>query len=110
MLALALVFAKTGEISPCKGGVIANIGHTFGQYTGLQTSLFYWLSTWIGNCALLISRVGYLSYFFPQLHTPLYAAITAIIILWSFVLLGLQGAKLSVMPKFLPAFVCLLSF
>ncbi|EDV0150140.1 amino acid permease, partial [Salmonella enterica subsp. enterica] len=49
--------------------------------------------TWIGNCALLISGVGYLSYFFPQLHTPLYAAITAIIILWAFVLLGLQGAK-----------------
>lgn len=93
VLALALVFAKTGEISPCKGGVIANIGRTFGQYIGLQTSLFYWLSTWIGNCALLISGVGYLSYFFPQLHTPLYAAITAIIILWAFVLLGLQGAK-----------------
>lgn len=93
VLVLALIFNKASALSPCKGGAIANIGRHFGPYIGLQTSLFYWLSTWIGNCALLVSGVGYLGYFFPALHQPLYAAITAITILWCFVILGLQGAR-----------------
>lgn len=93
VLVLALIFAKVSEISPCKGGVIANVGHAFGPYIGLQTTLYYWLSTWIGNCALLISGVSYLAYFFPILHHPLYAAFACIALLWIFVALGLQGAK-----------------
>ncbi|WP_202598361.1 MULTISPECIES: amino acid permease [Vibrio] len=93
VLALALTFSKISMLSPCKGGIVANINHTFGPYIGFQSSLFYWIATWIGNCALLIAGVGYLSVFFPLLHTPLYATITAISILWAFVLLGLQGAK-----------------
>ncbi|MFC0225995.1 amino acid permease [Serratia aquatilis] len=93
VMVLALVFAKVSELAPCKGGVIANVGNAFGPYIGLQTTLFYWLSTWIGNCALLVSGVGYLAYFFPILHQPLYAALTCIAILWIFVALGLQGAK-----------------
>ncbi|TQI78292.1 arginine:agmatine antiporter [Serratia fonticola] len=94
VLALALVFAKVSELAPCKGGVIANIGNAFGPFIGLQTTLFYWLSTWIGNCALLVSGVGYLSYFFPTLHQPLHAALACIAILWIFVALGLQGARI----------------
>ncbi|WON77181.1 amino acid permease [Serratia sp. UGAL515B_01] len=94
VLALALVFAKVSELAPCKGGVIANIGHAFGPYIGLQATLFYWLSTWIGNCALLVSGVGYLAYFFPILLKPLYAALTCITLLWGFVILGLQGARI----------------
>ncbi len=93
-LVLALVFAKVSELAPCKGGVIANIGRSFGPYIGLQTTLFYWLSTWIGNCALLVSGVGYLAYFFPTLHHPLHAALACIAILWIFVVLGLQGARI----------------
>lgn len=94
VLMLALTFTKVSELLPCKGGVIASIGRSFGPYVGLQTSLFYWLSTWIGNCALLITGVGYLSYFFPTLQEPLHAAIAAIAILWAFVILGMQGARI----------------
>ncbi|CAH0532737.1 Arginine/agmatine antiporter [Vibrio stylophorae] len=93
VLALALVFAKLSIISPKHGGIVANVGTAFGPYVGLQSSLFYWLSTWIGNCALLVTGVGYLSFFFPSLSDPLHAAFAAIAILWIFVLLGLQGAK-----------------
>lgn len=93
ILMLALTFAKISELHPCKGGVIASISLSFGSYIGLQTSLFYWLSTWVGNCALLITGVGYLSYFFPELKEPFHAAFASIAILWCFVLLGLQGAK-----------------
>lgn len=93
VLTLALIFAKINQLSPCQGGVIAHVGLTFGPYIGLQTTLYYWLSTWIGNCALLISGVGYLAVFFPILHHPLYAAGACITILWLFVILGLQGAR-----------------
>lgn len=93
MLCLALVFAKMGILSPKKGGIVANVGVAFGPYIGLQSSLFYWFTTWIGNCALLITGVGYLSFFFPELHDPTNAAFAAIALLWFFVLLGLQGAK-----------------
>jgi len=90
---LAIIFTKINEISPCKGGVIANIENVFGPFWGLQTSFFYWISSWLGNCALLITGVGYLSVFFPILDPPVNSAIACIIILWLFVLLGLQGAK-----------------
>ncbi|MFZ4835683.1 amino acid permease [Rouxiella sp. Mn2063] len=93
VLILALIFAKMSEISPCKGGIITHIHHAFGPYIGLQSTLFYWLSTWIGNCALLLTGVGYLSYFFPLLHNPVYGAIACIVLLWLFVLLGLRGAR-----------------
>lgn len=94
ILFIALCFSKITALLPGKGGAIGNIDLAFGPYIGLQTSLFYWLSSWIGNCALLITGVGYLAYFFPILHTPIYAALAAIAILWAFVLLGLQGAKI----------------
>ncbi|RWR03352.1 antiporter [[Pantoea] beijingensis] len=92
--ALALIFCKTSELFPCNGGIIANITASFGPFVGLQMTLFYWLSTWIGNCALLLAGVGYLSYFFPSLHNPLYGTGACILILWLSVIWGLRGAKL----------------
>jgi hypothetical protein len=68
--ALALIFCKMSELFPRNGGIIASITASFGPFVGLQMTLFYWLSTWIGNCALLLAGVGYLSYFFPALHNP----------------------------------------
>ncbi|VTM89446.1 Arginine/agmatine antiporter [Raoultella ornithinolytica] len=92
--ALALIFCKMSELFPRNGGIIASITASFGPFVGLQMTLFYWLSTWIGNCALLLAGVGYLSYFFPALHNPLYGTSACIILLWLSVLWGLRGAKL----------------
>ena len=80
--ALALIFCKMSELFPRNGGIIASITASFGPFVGLQMTLFYWLSTWIGNCALLLAGVGYLSYFFPALHNPLYGTSACIILLW----------------------------
>lgn len=50
---LAIIFSKTSDIFPQNGGIIANISPCFGPIIGLQMTLFYWLSIWFGNYALL---------------------------------------------------------
>jgi len=94
VLGLAFILNKTNALYPRSGGIIATIHACFGPFVGLQMTLFYWLSTWTGNCALLLASVGYLAYFFPLLHTPLYGTLTCIALLWISVLFGLCGARL----------------
>ncbi|HHH3393471.1 TPA: histidine-histamine antiporter [Klebsiella aerogenes] len=93
VIALALVFAKTSLITPRAGGIVAYASDAFGPFIGFQTTICYWISAWIGNVALLVAGVGYLSYFSPALHNPVYGCITAIAILWAFIALGSLGAK-----------------
>lgn len=95
VIALALVFAKTSLITPRAGGIVAYASDAFGPFIGFQTTVCYWISAWIGNVALLVAGVGYLSYFFPILHKPLYGCITAIAILWAFIALGSLGAGIA---------------
>ncbi|PMC11674.1 histidine-histamine antiporter, partial [Klebsiella aerogenes] len=79
---------KTSLITPRAGGIVAYASDAFGPFIGFQTTICYWISAWIGNVALLVAGVGYLSYFFPALHNPVYGCITAIAILWAFIALG----------------------
>lgn len=93
VLALALLFCKMNAISPRNGGIIANIHAVFGPFIGLEMTLFYWLSTWVGNCALLLAGIGYLAFFLPILRQPPFGALACIALLWLSVLLGLGGAR-----------------
>lgn len=95
VIALALVFAKTSLLTPRNGGIVAYASDAFGPFIGFQTTLCYWISAWVGNVALLVAGVGYLSYFFPQLRNPVYGCITAIVILWAFVVLASFGARVA---------------
>lgn len=95
VIALALVFAKTSLITPRTGGIVAYASDAFGPFIGFQTTMCYWISAWVGNVALLVAGVGYLSFFFPELKNPTYGCIAAIIILWAFVFLASFGAKVA---------------
>ncbi|EPZ2456684.1 histidine-histamine antiporter [Citrobacter youngae] len=95
VIALALVFAKTSLITPRTGGIVAYASDAFGPFIGFQTTMCYWISAWVGNVALLVAGVGYLSFFFPELKNPAYGCIAAIIILWAFVFLASFGAKVA---------------
>jgi len=95
VISLALVFAKTSLITPRNGGIVAYAADAFGPFVGFQTTVCYWISAWIGNVALLVAGVGYLSYFFPQLTDPTIGSIVAIIILWAFIVLASFGAKVA---------------
>lgn len=95
VIALALVFAKTSLLTPRNGGIVAYASDAFGPFIGFQTTLCYWISAWVGNVALLVAGVGYLSYFFPELRNPTYGCIAAIVILWAFVVLASFGARVA---------------
>lgn len=61
---------------------------------GYQTNVLYWLACWIGNIAMVVIGVGYLSYFFPILKDPLVLTLTCVAVLWIFVLLNIVGPKM----------------
>ena len=56
--------------------------------------MLYWLACWIGNIAMVVIGVGYLSYFFPILKDPLVLTLTCVVVLWIFVLLNIVGPKM----------------
>lgn len=95
VISLALVFAKNSMITPREGGIIAYASDAFGPFIGFQTTICYWISAWVGNVALLVAGVGYLSYFFPMLKDPLVSSITAIVILWGFIAFASLGANVA---------------
>jgi len=95
VIALALVFAKTSLLTPRSGGIVAYASDAFGPFIGFQTTMCYWISAWVGNVALLVAGVGYLSYFFPELKNPAIGSIAAIVIAWAFIFLASFGAKVA---------------
>ncbi|KRB31908.1 MULTISPECIES: arginine/agmatine antiporter [Mesorhizobium] len=93
-VALALVFAKLAAIDPAAGGPYAYTRKAFGDYMGYQTNLIYWLANVIGNVALAVAGLGYLSHFFPVLKVPVVMAFAAIAVIWFFTYANILGPKL----------------
>jgi arginine:agmatine antiporter len=91
-VALALIFSKLGLLYPKAGGPYAYAHTGFGDYAGFQTVYSYWIASWVGNIAIAVASVGYLSYFFPSLNHPLTGCLTALGIVWFFTLLNFLGA------------------
>ena len=93
-VALALVFAKLAAIDPAAGGPYAYTRKAFGDYMGYQTNLVYWLANVIGNVALAVAGLGYLSHFFPALKQPVILAFASIAVIWFFTYANILGPKL----------------
>ncbi|EJJ3920249.1 histidine-histamine antiporter [Salmonella enterica] len=93
VLALALVFAKTSMLTPRTGGIVAYANDAFGPFIGFQATVCYWISAWVGQVALLVAGVGYLSFFFPELKNPVIGCAVGIVIIWAFSFLATFGAK-----------------
>jgi amino acid transporter len=89
---LALCFAKMGFLCPKEGGLYAFARDGLGEYAAFTETWCYWLSLWVGNVAVAICGIGYLSYFFPMLKDPLTSAIAAIVAIWFFTILNYPGA------------------
>lgn len=77
-LGLSMVYAKMSFLDPSPGGSYAYARRCFGPFLGYQTNVLYWLACWIGNIAMVVIGVGYLSYFFPILKDPLVLTITCV--------------------------------
>ncbi|MBS0352084.1 MAG: amino acid permease [Proteobacteria bacterium] len=90
---LALVFSGLGLLAPKPGGPYAYVKDGYGDYLGFQTVYAYWLAAWIGNIAIAIVSVGYLSYFFSFMNTSWIKCLAAIAIIWFFTIANSLGAK-----------------
>ncbi|MBQ7659991.1 MAG: arginine/agmatine antiporter [Alphaproteobacteria bacterium] len=90
-VALALVFSKLTQIYPAAGGPYAYAKKAFGPYMGYQTNLVYWLANVVGNVALAVAGLGYLTTFFPVLKDPLVMALAQIAVIWFFTYANILG-------------------
>ncbi len=90
-LALAFVYARLGTENPQAGGPVAYAGEV-SPILGFQTGVLYFHANWIGNLAIAITGVDYLSVFFPILTHPVPAGIATIAVIWLFTGINLLEA------------------
>nr|AAK01663.1 cadaverine/lysine antiporter [Vibrio vulnificus] len=91
-LSLAFVFARLATKNPQEGGPIAYAGKVSPVF-GFQTGVLYYHANWIGNLAIAITGVSYLSVFFPVLNDPIPAGLATIASVWVFTLVNLLGGS-----------------
>lgn len=91
--ALALVFSRFSMLIPRAGGPYAFTRQTYGSYLSFQTAFIYWVGAWVGNVAIAIVAVGYLSFFFPVLHQPFAACLCGLGIIWFFISMNMFGPR-----------------
>ncbi|NGX48859.1 MAG: putative cadaverine/lysine antiporter [Candidatus Anoxychlamydiales bacterium] len=91
VLSLAFVFARLGLKDPKQGGPVA-YARKLSPILGFQTELLYWGANWIGNLAIAITGVEYLSVFYHPLTDPIIGGIATIIFLWIFTIINFFGA------------------
>ena len=68
--ALGLAFAKLGQLDPQPGGPYAYARDFLGSFAGFQTNYVYWFGNWIGNIAIAVAAIGYLSDLVPGIEGP----------------------------------------
>lgn len=82
-MAIAYGFAQAGIFNQRPGGMSAYAEDAYGKDGYFQVFMLYFLSLAIGNVAIGISAVGYLSTFFPGMSaTPIATCISVIALLW----------------------------
>jgi APA family basic amino acid/polyamine antiporter len=107
---VAWVFAGLARAFPDDDGPYAYASRAFGGGVAFVMLWCYWVSTWVTNAVIAIGVVGYLSIFFPILNVNRWlAAVSALSLLWLFILINLRGVRtagwvqlLSTVLKLLP--------
>lgn len=90
-MGLAYVFARLGMEDPQEGGPIA-YANEIGPELGYQSGLLYYHANWIGNLAIAITGVDYLTVFFPGLEHPVWSGLTSLAFIWLFTGINILGA------------------
>jgi basic amino acid/polyamine antiporter, APA family len=93
-IVIAWVFAGLARSFPDDDGPIAYAGRALGGGVAFALMWCYWVSTWVTNAVLATGVVGYLSMFLPVLGVNhWFAAVTALALLWLFVLINMRGVR-----------------
>lgn len=91
---LALTFAELSILIPRSGGPYAYCRFSFGDFIGFQVAYNYWVALWVGNAAIVVSCVGYLSAVFPIINeNPWFAFLIKTGLIWLFTGVNLFGVR-----------------
>jgi APA family basic amino acid/polyamine antiporter len=91
---LAISFAYLARAFPHDDGPYDYTKRAFGDGLAFTVMWCYWVSTWVTNATIAVGVVGYLTVFIPALNNiPWLPPVTALSLLWFFVLLNLRGAR-----------------
>ena len=92
-ISLSLIFVRLRSLSPDAIGLYGFAKAGLGSYVGSQLVYGYWVSIWIGNMAVALSAVGYLSHFFPVLQSGWNASITSALLIWLLSFINLRDIR-----------------
>jgi basic amino acid/polyamine antiporter, APA family len=95
-LFVALVYASLGVRYPRTGGPYVYAREAFGEFAGFQTVWAYWVSSVIGNAAIVTGVVGYaVGFSNPLAGSTMLQFLLAQTLLWGLCLLNVLGIKQS---------------
>jgi putrescine:ornithine antiporter len=93
-MAIAYGFAQAGLLNQREGGMAAYAEDAYGKSGFFLTFFLYFLSLAIGNVAIAISALGYISSFFPILSaSPTNTCVGVIALLWITTFANFGGPK-----------------
>jgi arginine:agmatine antiporter len=91
--ALGMVFARLGQVSPQQGGPYAYARDFLGPFAGFQTNYIYWFGNWVGNIAIAVAAVGYLSELIPHIDAPPSSTFVTAAIIWLLTVANILGPR-----------------
>jgi APA family basic amino acid/polyamine antiporter len=95
-LFVALVYASLGTRYPFTGGPYVYAREAFGDFAGFQAVWSYWISTVVGNAAIVTAVVGYaVGFSRPLAESTLLQFALAQALLWGLCLLNVLGIRQS---------------
>ena len=89
---LAFVFAELGAQDEIVGGPPA-YAKEVSRVFGFQSGIIYYIANWVGNIAIGITGISYLSNYIPAFNNPLTGSIVLIAIIWVLTGVNLLGGK-----------------
>jgi arginine:agmatine antiporter len=91
--ALGLAFAKLGQLDPQPGGPYAYARDFLGSFAGFQTNYVYWFGNWIGNIAIAVAAIGYLTELVPGIEGPVAGVLATAGLIWLLTLANIMGPR-----------------
>lgn len=92
-LSLALIFSIFSRKIKNTGGPYIYVKQILGEFMGFQTAFSYWISIWIGNAAIAVALISYLSVLQPYLMEPEISCVMSLIVIWVATALNMLSVK-----------------
>jgi basic amino acid/polyamine antiporter, APA family len=92
-MVLAIVFSRLSRLLPRTGGPYAYCREAFGDFIGFQVAYNYWIALWVGNAAIVVTLVSYLTVFWPQLSHPWLSFCVCLGFVWLTTFINILGVK-----------------